>query len=75
MPPRMSRIGLVLICDICGTVREPGECRPFSLVANYLKEDGKRTTRSFGSLDVCKWCWASKATDNRRPGHDTDPFK
>jgi hypothetical protein len=73
--PKMSRFGMPLICDICGLVREKGECRPFSLVANYLQESGKRTTRSFGSLDVCKWCWASKASDNRRDGNGEDPFK
>lgn len=70
----MSRIGLILICDICGEVRNSYEIRPFSLVANMKKEDGKRTTRSFGSLDICRYCWASKATDNRRAGHDDDPY-
>lgn len=73
--PRMSRVGMTLLCDMCGEMRGPGEIRPFSLVANFKKADGRRTTRSFGSIDLCRLCWASKATDNRRNNDESNPFE
>ena len=72
--PRQSRMGIRLVCDLCGISREAGHCRPFTLVANIRGDSGQRSTRSFGSLDLCDTCWRERAARNRREGNDHDPF-
>lgn len=70
-----SRRDVPLVCDVCGIPRPTGHVRPFTLVANVQTVSGDTRVRSFGSLDVCRDCWRTKAAPNRRRTSSRTPWE